>query len=227
MKHIRQNECRFPAFRDRFRELQGNRSNTDFASFLGMSRQTVGFYCNGDRIPDAIGLRTIAEKCRVSVDWLLGMTDYTTQDFSVRKISEATGILEETIESLILWKKHSDPLYMEAFNDFFTPICMQEVLAHLWEIRKSTDTLKEIIISINDEAKVIERESNRDDENAKAAHVLSLSNKAENLEAEIKELRLHRFETAEYLSWALDWAYEISETIEDARDAIGTCGEYI
>ena len=68
-------ENRLPIFTQRFRELQGERSNTDFADFLGLSRQTVGFYCNSDRLPDVITLIQIAEKCNVSTDYLLGVTD--------------------------------------------------------------------------------------------------------------------------------------------------------
>ena len=73
----RKNE-RLPIFTERFRELQGDRSNTEFAEFLEISRQTVGFYCNGDRIPDALTLKQIAEKCGVSADWLLGISNYPT-----------------------------------------------------------------------------------------------------------------------------------------------------
>ena len=43
----RKNE-RLPIFTERFRELQGDRSNTEFADFLGISRQTVGFYKNAE-----------------------------------------------------------------------------------------------------------------------------------------------------------------------------------
>lgn len=66
---------RFPVFSERLRELQGDRSNVEFAAFLGMSRQTIGFYLNGDRIPDILALRQIAEHCSVSADWLLGLSD--------------------------------------------------------------------------------------------------------------------------------------------------------
>ena len=52
---------RFPVFSERLRELQGDRSSVEFAAFLGMSRQTIGFYLNGDRIPDILALR---QPCR-------------------------------------------------------------------------------------------------------------------------------------------------------------------
>lgn len=66
---------RLPVFTDRFCELRGSMSNAAFAYALGISRQTVGFYCNGDRLPDCVTLRHIAEECQVSVDWLLGLSN--------------------------------------------------------------------------------------------------------------------------------------------------------
>ena len=72
------NEWRFPQFVKRFRELQGGRDNAEFARVLGLSRQTVGFYLNGDRIPNAFRLKQIAQKCHVSADWLLGLKESQT-----------------------------------------------------------------------------------------------------------------------------------------------------
>lgn len=100
MKRTGEEKNRFPIFRERFRELQGDRSNTEFAEFLGISRQTVGFYCNGDRIPDALGLREIAEKCKVSSDWMLGLSDVKTNDIKLREICEATGLSECALMNL-------------------------------------------------------------------------------------------------------------------------------
>ena len=72
---MKQKEPRLQIFVERLRELQGEKTNTEFAAHLGISRQTVGFYLNGDRIPDALVLRQIAERCSVSADWLLGLSD--------------------------------------------------------------------------------------------------------------------------------------------------------
>lgn len=107
MKQSETEKYRFPVFRDRFRELQGDMSNTEFAEFLGISRQTVGFYCNGERIPDALGLKSIAEKCDVSADWLLGRSDLVykesneetakTLELPERFISELRFILDRSL----------------------------------------------------------------------------------------------------------------------------------
>lgn len=91
---------RFPIFTERFRELQGDKSNTEFADFLGLSRQTVGFYCNGDRIPDALGLKNIAGRCGVSSDWLIGLTSVKSPDADVQSVCEYTGLSENVVEKL-------------------------------------------------------------------------------------------------------------------------------
>ncbi|GEM_PF-1181986 len=88
---------RLPIFTKRFRELQDKRSNTDFADFLGLSRQTVGFYCNGDRLPDVITLIQIAERCNVSTDYLLGVTDIKSTDVDIQKACGITGLSEDAI----------------------------------------------------------------------------------------------------------------------------------
>ena len=94
MKHSSEEKYRFPIFRERFRELQGDMSNTEFAEFLGISRQTVGFYCNGERIPDALGLKSIAEKCSVSADWLLGMSNTKSMETNLKAVCHCTGLSE-------------------------------------------------------------------------------------------------------------------------------------
>lgn len=100
----RKNE-RLPKFTERFRKLQGKQSNTEFSDFLGISRQSVGFYLNGDRVPDALTLAKIAEKCEVSTDWLLGLSDIRSKDYDVQQICKATGLSEESITELCGWKK--------------------------------------------------------------------------------------------------------------------------
>lgn len=47
------NQERLPVLRTRIGELMGARSITEFAKELQISRQTLGFYLNGDRIPDS------------------------------------------------------------------------------------------------------------------------------------------------------------------------------
>ena len=65
---------RFPILRERLNSLMGNMTTTEFAEKVGLTRQTMGFYLNGDRIPDSSTLAQICKQCDVSADWLLGFT---------------------------------------------------------------------------------------------------------------------------------------------------------
>lgn len=91
---------RFPAFRDAFLELMGDMTLEQFAKKLGMSRATVGFYAAGQRIPDALGLKKIAEKCNVSADWLLGLSNTREMTPEIKQICNYTGLKEESIKTL-------------------------------------------------------------------------------------------------------------------------------
>lgn len=75
---MKMNEARkdkMPIFAARFSVLRGERTQAEFAEFLGISRPTVGFYENGERIPDALVLKQIAERCGVTTDYLVGLSD--------------------------------------------------------------------------------------------------------------------------------------------------------
>lgn len=90
---------RFPEFQGAFVELMGDMTIQEFADKLGMSRATVGFYSAGQRIPDALGIRTIAEKCGVSADWLLGLTEYPYKEQQTYNL-EDMGFSSEAAEVL-------------------------------------------------------------------------------------------------------------------------------
>lgn len=92
---------RMPQFRDNLRELMGDLSVTDFAQKIGLSRQTVGFYLNGDRIPDCETLVQICSKCNVSANWLVGLSDVKNPDPSIAAITQRTGLSERSVDLLI------------------------------------------------------------------------------------------------------------------------------
>lgn len=94
---------RLKVFQERLDLLREERNlnNTDFAKYLEMSRQTIGFYLNGDRVPDALNLIKIAQKCGVSADWLLGLTDTRSQDTDIRGICETLRLSEKAVGAII------------------------------------------------------------------------------------------------------------------------------
>lgn len=120
MKSNEKKDPRFPVFRERFNALLEGRSVTEFAEFLGMSRQTVGFYLNGDRIPDALTLRDIAEKCMVSADWLLGLSEYSNRDCQTWT-AETLGLTQDAAAGIFATKALADhderaECYMDGLN---------------------------------------------------------------------------------------------------------------
>ena len=59
-------------FMERFAELIGTDGYAKFGEKIGTNRSSVYNYAHGIRFPTAAALVNIANKCNVSVDWLLG-----------------------------------------------------------------------------------------------------------------------------------------------------------
>lgn len=93
-------EKRFEVFADRFHELRRGMSQKKFAEWMGLSRPTVGFYENGERLPDVLTLKQIAEKAEVSADWLIGLSDIRSPDPTAAAASLYTGLDDTTISIL-------------------------------------------------------------------------------------------------------------------------------
>ena len=88
---------RLPIFQERFKELRGKMTQSQFAEKLGISRPTVGLYESGARIPDAEVLRDIADKCQVSSDYLLGLSEVQSGDPNFQVACKYTGLTEEAV----------------------------------------------------------------------------------------------------------------------------------
>ena len=59
----------------RIKELQGEKSVSAFARYLEMPQKTVDTYINGERKPSVEFIMRVCSKCKVTSDWLLGLTD--------------------------------------------------------------------------------------------------------------------------------------------------------
>ena len=120
-------------FRDRLNELlkdfraeDPKRTIGAFATFLGTSRQSLGYYLNGERLPDAEMVKSICEKCRVSADWLLGLSDVKKPDAELQGVCAFTGLSPEAVEALqcldleMLNRIMSNKELLNAFDDMLT-----------------------------------------------------------------------------------------------------------
>ncbi len=105
-------ECRLPVFRDKLKTLQRNMPVKEFAEKLGINRQTLAFYLSGDRIPDAATLLQICEKCEVSADYMLGLSERKHEkNLALEKeCSNYLGLSRESIRHLHAWNSLSNML---------------------------------------------------------------------------------------------------------------------
>ena len=78
------------------------------ASIVGVTRQSIGYYQNGDRTPDAVTLGKIAQGLGVSADYLLGNTNTATLNEDAQAASKLTGLSGEAIETLASSKSAGD-----------------------------------------------------------------------------------------------------------------------
>lgn len=136
---------RLAVFTERFTLLRGDMTQTQFADMLGLSRPTVSLYESGERIPDAVTLRIIAEKCNVSADYLLGLREDPTADRDVQFVSDYTGLPGDAIEKLhsfAHWRKDKyGARYLENFGQFITVFydSFLDVLGHLRDVAEDAD----------------------------------------------------------------------------------------
>lgn len=72
----------------------------DMGEKLGVSRQSIGHYLNGDRIPDAAILYRICKAADISSDYLLGLTDVASNDADIQNAALCTGLSEIAIKKL-------------------------------------------------------------------------------------------------------------------------------
>lgn len=202
---------RFPEFQAAFNELMGDMTIKDFADKLGMSRATVGFYSAGQRIPDALGIKAIAEKCGVSADWLLGLSETKTISADVQDVCKQTGLSEEIVKYLL----NNQGYYQQDgfcgfapikyFNRFFSPIDFHSFLVSLCAYFVDVETIKEIRhdaeaeLTQMKEACCIETAETFEEEIA-----LCCDKWRNEILSQQKEYRYRRFETIDFFTKLLD-----------------------
>lgn len=75
-------------------------NQSQMADKLGVSRGSISFYENGDRIPDIEFLARVSKEFNVSADWLLGQSDTKSLDGEIKQICKYTGLSQAAISQL-------------------------------------------------------------------------------------------------------------------------------
>lgn len=90
------------AFPARLRKTLEEKKYTQsmLANFLGITRQSVGRYCDGTSSPDWETLVNIAKQLKVSTDYLLGLSEEAKPDISIQAIKSKTGLGNDAIKQL-------------------------------------------------------------------------------------------------------------------------------
>ncbi|MGN1341094.1 MAG: helix-turn-helix domain-containing protein [Oscillospiraceae bacterium] len=80
------------------------------ADELGITRQSLAQYRDGNNIPDIVILGRMAEYFNVTTDYLLGRTPYPTVEQDLRIAEEVTGLSEQSINALCLLKEQTNSI---------------------------------------------------------------------------------------------------------------------
>lgn len=77
-----------------------NERQEDLAQALNCNRGTIANYEKGARTPDAETLAQIAKHYNTTTDYIVGLSDVSTSNITVKEICDYTGLCEETINIL-------------------------------------------------------------------------------------------------------------------------------
>ncbi len=111
-------------FPTRLKEIRQNLNMTqkDFGEYVGLTQATLSAYEKGGKNPSLENVKTIAEKCQISIDWLCGLDTskyelkkkLTLKEFAVLLIRVLDNSKEAYLSSII------DPEYDGPINSDYS-----------------------------------------------------------------------------------------------------------
>lgn len=89
----------FKAFPSRLRSLMEEQKITQaqLSKAINKSAPSISLYCDGSVSPDWETIILIADYCGVSLDYLLGVSDYRSRDLDLQAVCEYTGLSEQAV----------------------------------------------------------------------------------------------------------------------------------
>lgn len=84
------------------------------AEDIKVSRQSLGFWINGERTPTTPELVKISKELNISIDYLLGLSDCNSLDADVQSVAGITGLSVQSVERIMSLGKNYDD---EEVND--------------------------------------------------------------------------------------------------------------
>ena len=116
--HTRRNQSKsvvVPLFTERLKSLMAQKdTQIEFATKIGVSRQTLGQYLIGSRLPSAEMLYTMCRALGVRSDWLIGLSDIQQPESAVKitpgEVLELARINSEVADMVRVLKGRLDEI---------------------------------------------------------------------------------------------------------------------
>ena len=90
-----------------------------FSDMVGISKSTLGYYENDERMPDIKILSRIADTLNVNADYLIGRTNTTALKGKMKTVCEFTGLSDRAAEYLSELVKDKDYVKLSIINHLF------------------------------------------------------------------------------------------------------------
>lgn len=115
----------------------------DLAEHLGITDNTISYFCSGKRMPNTTQIKEIAQFFNVSADYLLGISSAATADKDIQFIGDYLNLSAGAIENLhSIWFQNTRPINFMLESAYpFTEIC--EGLLRYEQANKELNTLIE------------------------------------------------------------------------------------
>ena len=115
-----------------------------FASALNVSSEAVRQWCGGYSRPDIDKLPDIAYMLGVSIDYLLGNSEFPSSDIDKQGVHKITDLPIEVIDSLIALKKYKNTIHDNSEFDAYVDK-QALVIVNEKDIEHRIDLLKELL----------------------------------------------------------------------------------
>ena len=115
------------AFPSRLRTLlsETDTSQQELGTILGVQRQTVNMYVNGQIRPDIDALSIIAQHFNITTDWLLGLTNSRAL---VPIATDELGLSESVVKIIKDYNSSKEDPEDSVLNEFFKHVDFEELL---------------------------------------------------------------------------------------------------
>lgn len=194
-----------------------NKKQKELAEVLGVTDNTISYFCSGKRIPNTGQIKKIAEFFHCSTDYLFGLSDSATTDKDMQFICDYTGLSEEAISYLRyfvqIWKQAYPPRKMlSILNQFISSgmlaLLVEAMADYYGELSYATNLIESAVCTLKDEY--------NEKDGSHLLDVFTISNFT-------KEMRLYSFDMSN-LANAFMQKYA-SEEFEDYHKAVVSFNE--